>query len=281
MSETPITPSASEAPLSGPFSAAAFVPYGLEARLHIVAPGTLLCNSAEEALDVMRSSAVRLFIGDPSHDTGRGGDVMRLIRTAYPSSLVVAYIALTPEAVTHLVRIAPHGITECVIYGHDDTVRRFAALMTRARVFTFVRSMLDELAPELDRLGASWRDAVSDVYRRPMRFRFTADLAATMNTTRQTVHRRLLNAGLRSPRLLVGSGRVLRATELLRDPSRTLRCTAEQLGYHRPEHLTNAIRLLTGLRVRALRAGADESAITSAIAHRLRSGEYDLENASN
>ena len=277
MSKNSLRPTAPGAPVS----VTAFVPHSLGARLQIVAPAARLCTSAEEVLHVVRLGTVRLFIGDPSHETGRGDDVIRLIRTQYPSILVVLYIALTPEAVTQVVKIAPHGITECVFYQHDDSAPRFAKLMARARVFTLVRSMLDELTPELGRLDAPWRDAVSDVYRHPMRFRITADLAATMNTTRQTVHRRLLRAGLRSPRLLVSSGRVLRATEMLRDPSRTLRRTSEQLGYHRPDYLTTTIKLLTGLRVRDLRTDVDESAITAAIAHRLRSADHDLEVASN
>ena len=260
-----------EAPFHGDLSVAALVHPSLGARLKSFAPTARLCTDVEEVLHMMRERSVRLFVCDPSFASGSGGDVMRAIQARYSSTLVVAYIALTGESVSQLFRMLPHGITECVVYQHDDTAPRFAELLARARMSPLVQSMLDELAPELGRLESTWRDAVADVYRRPMRFRVTDDLAATMNTSRQTVHRRLMQAGLSSPRLLVGSGRVLRAAELLRDRSQTVRRTAEQLGYHRPEHLSSTFRMMTGMRVCDLREGVETKKVVAAIASRLRS----------
>jgi AraC-like DNA-binding protein len=200
---------------------------------------------------------------------------MRVIRRQFPSITLFAYISLTPDSVLHMVHAAAGGITDCLVYRYDDSPQRFTQLMAQVCDTQLILAMLDALKPELDRLSEPWRDAVSDMYRRPMRYLVTSDLAAAVDTTRQTLHRRLCLVGLRSPRLLVASGRVLRATELLRDPSRTILRTAKQLGYHRPEHLSAAVKLLTGIQPRDLRGGVDTGRITSTIAQRLTSTDRD------
>jgi AraC-like DNA-binding protein len=217
-----------------------------------------------------------MVVGDPSYEGGRCADAMRAIRRQFPSVMLFAYISLTPDSVLHMIRAAASGITDCLVYRHDDSPQRFSQLMAQVRDTPLILAMLDALKPELDRLTEPWRDAVGDMYRRPTRYLATSDLAAAVDTTRQTLHRRLRLAGLRSPRLLVASGRVLRATQLLRDPSRTILLTAKQLGYHRPEHLTATVKLLTGIQTRDLRRGVDAGRITSAIAQRLTSADRDL-----
>lgn len=216
-----------------------------------------------------------MVVGDPSYDGGRCADAMRLIRRQFPSVLLFAYISLTPDSVLHMIRAAASGITDCLVYRHDDSPQRLTELMAQVRDTSLILAMLDALKPELDQLSEPWRDAVSDMYRRPMRYLVTNDLAAAVDTTRQTLHRRLHQAGLRSPRLLVASGRVLRATELLRDPSTTILRAAKQLGYHRAEHLTATVKLLTGIQTRELRRGVDAGRITLAIAQRLTSARLE------
>jgi AraC-like DNA-binding protein len=267
--------------LVSPLSIASCLPPALGLRLQGAAPGTRSCSSSAHLQQLVAEGAISIVVADPSYDAGGCGDAMIAIRSAFPSVVVIAYLALEPRAMSHLMRVATYRLFEVVLFQYDDMSRRLADLLLRASAAPLETLMIAELEPELVRLPPFLREAVSDVYRTPRRFRVTADLAATAHTSRQTLHRRLTEAGLRSPRLLVGSGRVLRAASMLHDPGRTLRCVADHLGYHRPEQLSSTVTLLTGLRVRDIRAGVDGRVITRAIAGRLRSTGGDVALASD
>jgi AraC-like DNA-binding protein len=175
-----------------------------------------------------------------------------------PSLVPVTYARLTPDLVAHLRRLARIEFSDVILADYDDSPSRFVELADRAHSASLTGRVLHCLEPALAVAPAQVRLAVRDLFYSPKRYRSVDDLAAAANMPRRSLYRSVERLGLSSPRLFITASRVVRATGLLRDPNRTLREVARQLGYSKSDHLGGHISLFTGLRVRDLRQASLE-----------------------
>jgi AraC-like DNA-binding protein len=258
-----------------PFSSGWAVPnvaYWLESRLasSVISyfPPAQRIESVAELRSTIARSNVNLVIADPAL-TPRIADALCSVRAEFPSVLVVVYTSLTPAVVADLLRLAAAGIDEVMLFGTDDTKSRFAELGVRSLATAAVLQAERILAERLKRLPEPIRCAVVAMLYSPRRFRTVDDLSAAAFVTRRTLYRQLTAAGFESPRLLLLSGRVLRAISMLRDPSRNLRQVAAALGYSKPDRLSDHVAFFTGLRPRELRGQVSLTEIVVRLVGRL------------
>jgi len=242
-------------------------------RLRAALPQTVNASSIEELRARVEHEASMLVIADPCRDSGRCAELLAAIHVGFPSCTVAVYTTLTHGLARHLLTLGAAGISDVVLSGYDDSPAHFEDLAYRVAGNPLAATMLEELRAELSALPEALQQAVRMLYAHPLRFRATDDLVAVAHMSRRTMYEHFKSAGVGSLRLLVASGRVLRAISLLQDPGRTLREISERLAFGRPDHLGAQIRSLCGLRVADIRSGVDHLAVASTIAGRIRHRE--------
>ncbi|HEU4995630.1 MAG TPA: AraC family transcriptional regulator [Gemmatimonadaceae bacterium] len=210
-----------------------------------------------EGWDELRVAVQRhiadVLVVDPVVDGMPRVDVIEDIHRQHPSLPIVIYTtlsALSMRAIHHLGRI---GLEHVVLNRFDDERRRFLELLERVPGQSLSDQMLVSLAPELAKLPVPVVRAVERLYRSPARFHSAQDLSSAAGTILRTLYRQLDSAGIKSPRLLVASARLLRAYTLLRDPGRQIKEVAAKVGYHSQYQLSQHMRALTGFTPRKVR----------------------------
>ena len=229
-------------------------------------------------LDTIARGRVDLLIADPSDDSGRRLELMLSLRERFPSILVVAYTRLTPAVVPQVIRLAQANVREIVLYGHDDTSARFAGLVEQANAHPLTSRVIGLLEARLGDGQPALRVALRELFRSPLRFRAVPDLAAVAGMSRRTLYRQLQLAGLHSPRLVVATGRVIRAVSMLGDPGRSLAHVAAALGYSRPEHLAEQIFAVTGMATRETREEHDFACLARTIIDHIGNAPPDTDD---
>jgi AraC-like DNA-binding protein len=212
-------------------------------RLGSALPEAILCLGWADIERVLTREDRCVVFVDPLVEDNAADEVRRL-RERFAGMSVVVCATLEPNAMRGAARLGAAGATEIVVSGFDDTPERLKRLVED--LAGAVESRLAPIEANVQRLPDALENAVREMFRRPASFRSTLDLAAAADMSARATFRHLKKAGFRSPRRLVASARVIRATLLLRDRSRTASDIAMRLGYRCVDQLSLHLGELTG-----------------------------------
>jgi AraC-like DNA-binding protein len=237
-------------------------------------------GNAAELFTLLRSSDVDVLIVDPvMHDRQSSGTLDQIV-ASYPHIPAIAYTALTPAAMRHVVRLARAGLQHVVLNRFDDEPSRFLDLIERAPAHPLAEAMLQELAVPLRALPVIVTRAIEQLFRSPARVKNSQELASLAGMIPRTLYRHLMPVGLQ-PRQLLICARLLRTYTLVREPGVRVKEVAFKLGYADPDHLTEQIREWTGCSPKDLRSSLTPDQFVRMLAsHLLRSNaEHGVEDA--
>ena len=137
--------------------------------------------------------------------------------------------------------------------------------------------MLRELADALGAMPVVLARAVEQLVRSPSRAKSSQELATMAGMTLRTLYRHLTPVGLQ-PRHLIVSARLLRAYIFLRSPGSRLKEVALKLGYADPSHLSEQLRVWTGLSPKEIQRTLTAAEFVQRIADHLRRVDADAED---
>jgi AraC-like DNA-binding protein len=228
----------------------------LRSTLRRALPSALLPEGLREARAVLQGSRVDAVFVDPALDECVP-DVIVQLRTAFPNAPVVLYTSFEARRFDRLITLIQDGFADIVFSGFDDSPERLhrllADLSCRGPLDEFARA----IAPMVRLLPRRLVSAVDAMFADPRPFRCTLDLASAAGLNKRVVFRHLAAAGFESPRRLVASVRVLRACQLMRDESRSIREIARRLGYRSADQLAEHFAQLVGCTPSTARAMSD------------------------
>lgn len=233
---------------------------------HVLTPVT----GWEALRAVVHYSVPDLLVVDPVADGSARDEVILDLHRLFPSLPIVIYTTLSAASTRAILSLGRSGIEHVVLSRFDDERARFLDLLERVPGQALSDLMLTALSPELGKMPVTMVRAVEGLFRSPARFRNTQDLAAASGTLLRTLYRQLEIAGIRSPRLLVASARLLRVYSLLRDPGRQIKEVSAKAGYHSQYQLTQHMRALTGHTPRTVRAHIAPDEFVALLAHGVR-----------
>jgi AraC-like DNA-binding protein len=210
------------------------------------------------------------LVVDPLAGGAARMDVIEEVHREFPSLPIVVYTVLSASSMRAIHYLGRIGIEHVVLNRFDDERRRFLDLLERVPGQALSDDMLRGLAPELSKLPVAMVRAIEQLFRSPARFHTARDLAAAAGTIQRTLYRHLETAGIRSPRLLVASARLLRAYALLRDPARQIKEVAAKVGYHSHYQLTQHMRAMTGYTPRSVRNNIEPAQFVMLLAEGVR-----------
>lgn len=244
----------------------------LLARFLTWVPGARV-SSPDALFDLAFADLVHLIVADPALNNGRCFETLVKLRGACPSVSIVVYTMLRASVMSSIVRLAQHGVQEVVIYGTDDSKARFDDAIERSATTPLTSAVLRLLDSKLVRLPSALAVAVKEMFESPRTVGNVHQLAAAGGMTRRSLYRHCAVAGLRSPRLLIASARIVRAAHVLAHSEISVRDVALSLGFSKPDILTLQVMSLTGLRPRQLRDSSVLATLPELIAHRLGGGD--------
>lgn len=172
------------------------------------------------------------------------------LHSAYPFVPVVGYIDFSPKRVPDILAAAQAGAAEMILRDVDDL--RIAALRileaeTTVDLTCRVKEVLNELVPV----------QLHDFFMYCVRYSakgVTVDSAAIrLRRNRKTIANWLSSANLPSPHKIVGWGRVLTASRLLEDSSRSLEQVARELSFLSGTALRSMIKRYLGVNPEVVR----------------------------
>lgn len=260
---------------------AAYLPFPLLSHLKIVL-GTQHTLLAAGGWDELRAAvlhrATDVVVADPVADGTPRVDALQEIHRQFPSVPIVIYTSMSGPSMQAILQLGRSGIEHVVLSRFDDERRRFLDLLERVPGQRLSDQLLLTLAPELGRLPAGVVRAIERLFRSPAQYRNAQDLSAGAGTLLRTMYRQLEGAGIRSPRLLVASARLLRAYALLRDPQRQIKEVAAKVGYHSQYQLTQHMRTMTGHTPRTVRAYIEPEQFVEMLANGIRNPPRNTQN---
>jgi AraC-like DNA-binding protein len=200
-----------------------------------------------DVVRAVQSAAADVLVVEPASVAGaQWPALVDLLRRAGTPTVVV-YTTITPPAMRATVELARVGIRHIILKGYDDTPRRFRAVFDTLATEFWSSVLSQRLAPRCRELPLAARDAVALLFRRPDHVRDVAALARLAGVAPRTLHRRLGQVGIASPKRLVLAARVEWAHALLRSGQLGVADVATRLGYASPRRFRRETQLLTGL----------------------------------
>lgn len=252
---------------------AAYLPFPLLSHLKIVLgeQHTLLpAGGWDELRAAVLHRATDVLVADPVADGTPRVDVLQEIHRAFPSLPIVVYTTMSGASMQAILQLGRSGVEHVVLSRFDDERRRFLELLERVPGQTLSEQLMRLLEPELASLPGGVVRGIELLFRSPAQYKSAQDLAAAAGTLVRTMYRQMETAGIRSPRLLVASARLLRAYALLRDPRRQVKEVAARVGYHSQYQLTQHMRTLTGHTPRTVRAYIEPQQFVEMLANGIR-----------
>ncbi len=197
--------------------------------------------------DALRRQSLDVAVLDPQSAGGVQLAELLSLLEQHPSLPIVLYTYLSPGMLGAVAELARHGVRDVVLHRFDDEPRRFLDLLERQPGFALGEMLLEPLAQPLSRLPSALARAVERLFRSPSRVHGVSDLARSASMSVRMVYRKLDQAGLASPRVLVQTARLLRAYGYMRDPGLLIEDVATKLGYQSPRLLTRQMQEATGM----------------------------------
>ena len=225
----------------------------------------------------VRSRIVDVVVADPALDGRVRTEELVEIRERFPSLPIVLYTSLSAPAVQGIIQLARYGVEHVVLARFDDDPQRFLELLEAVPGQVLGDRMLRALREPIGKLPVAIGRAIEQLYRSPARFHGARDLAMASGLTPRGLYRHLAAVGMPSVKALVVSARLVRAYGYLRDPGRSIKETAAQVGYHRPWLLTKQMRDYTGFVPSDVRTALAPEAFVMLLTTRVRTERQDEE----
>ncbi|HEY5218484.1 MAG TPA: hypothetical protein VIJ16_01685 [Gemmatimonadaceae bacterium] len=249
-------------------------------RLYAAARGgisnLIRVGSLAEARAHLRTARFDGLICDPNLGSPTTSDDLFWLATDFPGLHVTLYTTLEPATAHVLLRLAAVGVSDVVLFEHEDAPGRWSELAAQAAVRDTVTKALAAVDEALRPLDLPLRTALREAFHAPHKFRTVDEIAAAAGTSRRGVYRKLHRAGIRAVREWIEWARLVNAFALLRDPNRQLREVAELVGCLDARDLASRLRNATGHGLGHLRTTATTSEFVDwMLARLLRPAETD------
>lgn len=219
------------------------------------------CGSPQRLLDFIRRERAAAVVAEVGGTAGAQVSLMiDTLRERHPSLPVVGIARPLQAELREILQAARAGISDVIVVGVSDArevVRHVLAPADSGRAAEAVLSEIMILAP-----GGSW--SILEYCVRHAKLGFSAkQLGAAMAISRSTLGRRMTRAGLPAPGTLLVWMRLLMASHLLEDGSRTVAVVAREVGFASEIVFRRSLKRLTGLRPSELRRpGAAHGMVT-------------------
>jgi AraC-like DNA-binding protein len=208
----------------------------------------------EELVELVLRRPVDVVVVDPRTGEGDGLERVFELIERFPTVPVVAYTALTPEALRSVVELAKRGVRHVVLRGFDDEPRRLRELLEALPARRLGRAALDSIADELSGASSMVRRAFTRLYDSPHLFHSVESLARHAGVTRRTLDRWLAKQGLASARMMLFTARLAQAYHYLGEEGFLVEDVTRKLGYSSPRVFARQVRAAMGLNPSGLRA---------------------------
>jgi AraC-like DNA-binding protein len=179
-----------------------------------------------------------------------GTTELTAIRSRFPALPVILYAAFRPDDGALLVASRLGGIAAIVVEGVDDPV--VGDIVTRHSLTARRREALAD-GPRVLRLEDPFQRKVWDLLvahvERPLR---TADLARTLNVSREHLSRQFAAGGAPTLKRVIDLTRVAAAAQLSANPGYSAADIARLLGFTSASHLAATARRIVGSGGRSL-----------------------------
>ena len=163
------------------------------------------------------------------------------------------------------------GVDAVCVQGEDDSPGELRDHVEAARshlAITSLREMLTALVPAFD--AAAWATVLAHV----SDLRTAAEMAAVLGLSRQRLHTTLRRAGLPAPRRFLAWCRLLRASVLLEDSSRTTESVGLAVNYASGPAFRNACQYLVGVRPSEIREHGGAAFVLQRLGTQIRKGKH-------
>lgn len=227
--------------------------------------------SWESLDDVVRHRMVDAAVIDVHGDANGTLVGVRSFLDRHPAMPLVVYTTLSPTTLRGIVELAKHGVSHVVLHRFDDDPRRFLELLERLPGYALGDELLELLSQPLAQTAPEVVHAVEQLFRAPVRFHDTPDLATAAGMSVRTLYRQLESAGFASPRMLIRAARLLRAFSYLQEPGFQFKDVAQKLGYPDPRTLSRQLQATVGLRPSDIRGRIAPNEFVGLLAARLLS----------
>jgi AraC-like DNA-binding protein len=173
------------------------------------------------------------------------------LRSMFPTIALLAYCALTADAMRRVARAGRAHLNGVIIRGIDDAGPQLRAVLSEAEdesVAATVMAMVADTAPK-----SVW--PVLQYCLRNARAQLTVEeVALALDVTRQALAKRLDQAGLPAASSLVAWCRLLHAARLMAHPRASVDAVAVEMGFGSGTALRHTLRRYTGFTPSEVRA---------------------------
>jgi AraC-like DNA-binding protein len=202
-----------------------------------------------------------LVVADPAADGPMDVPAVTDMMLRFPRTPVLVYTALGPKTVNAMAELSRRGLKDVVLHRYDDSPKRFHLLLERVAKKQLSQYVVASLTATLEKIPHAIARAIEETFERPQAFNSAADLAVAAGVPLSKLYRTLRDVGLRSPRRIVISARVLRAHAYMREPGYGVRDVAAKLGYSHPRILARHTEQALGVKPRHLRRRISDDAV--------------------
>lgn len=235
-----------------------YIPRMLQLRLgKVLAPRHTLIpvKGWAEAAAAIRTRHVDMMLVDPTIEGTPDVDRVAQLIADFPSVAVVAYTTTVPAAVSAVYKLSKHGLHNAMLYEFDDTRERLALLLDEIPPKHFLTALLEALEPHIAELPQLVQQKIREALEMPLRFRSVTEFTQSVNMSRPGLYRLFQTVGLRSPKCLLDTGRLVQVYAYLSDPGVSVRAAAAKVGWD-PRTLKLYLKRAFGISVEHLRQHA-------------------------
>lgn len=211
----------------------------------------------KQALAALRTATPAALLTDVGADRALPPEVfLRLVHQQFPTLPVVAIVHLTSGDLRGLLRIAPVGVDEVIVFGVDSPWQVLQSVLRPPAIEASVETVLAALGPYVRPNGWPFVAFAVRAASTPLT---VDDWSARLGMQRTTLLRKLRGVGLPAPTTLLTLGRLLVAEQLLAVHGWTVSQTAAALHDSSASALRKSLRCHTDIRPHQTRTegGAD------------------------
>lgn len=210
-----------------------------------------LCERPSELLSLVENGLADVVVLEMADPWGVSTlNVVRQIRSGYPSVAVVLYCALTPATSREMLEFAKAGVNELVLKDLDDVRGPLASALTEAVNNRSAMVIFEEIESLVPPNVAPMIRYCLENGRRPLT---VEEVASALGVHRKTLVDRLSSAGLPAPSAIISWCRLLVSARMLEDPARTVEQVALLLDFPSSTSMRNMVKRYTGLRTTEVR----------------------------
>lgn len=208
-------------------------------------------DSVDELSAALAPKEARLLVVQLHDRQGRPMTAtIRAVRSAHPKVAIAGYAKLGAGHGADILAASRAGLNALILSEYDDVGVSLRAAMALAGADSIAERSMRRLSPGLSRGVVR---IVEHYLRNGHRNMAVTEAAAALGLTRQTLSRRLTDAGLPAPGALMSWSRLMHAAHLLEDPDRSIERAAHAVGLGSATALRNMLKTYTGLLPREVR----------------------------